>query len=126
MPFIRLRYPRNWRSIALAHKERVGWMCEQCGVKHGERRTSSRGKPYSVVITVAHLDRYDTLNPDARLIALCQVCHLAYDREDNIVRRRANRWHHRLRRLKRQGQLVLFEHETAALVQGNAAVRSSD
>lgn len=127
MPFHQARYPSNWRTIASAYKERVGWRCEQCAVTHGTKRLSVQGRPYRVVITVAHLDRYDTLNPDARLVALCQVCHLAYDREDNLVRRRANRWQHRVRRLRRQGQLVLFaaEHETAALVQGNAAVGAS-
>lgn len=86
----RRRYPPNWEEIALAIKERAGWCCEWCGVAHGTWRTSRKGKPYQVVMTVAHLgipypdgrpgnrdDKWD-VRPE-NLACLCQSCHRRYD-----------------------------------------------
>jgi len=55
------------------------------------RGTNARGwwNPIKVILTVAHLD-HDETNPHPdpkRLRALCQRCHLTYDREDNLRRR---------------------------------------
>ncbi|GAB3334237.1 hypothetical protein ACFQT0_19620 [Hymenobacter humi] len=61
----------------------------------GEPQGMARGSEYNVrkvvkiIITVAHLD-HDEENhhaPLERLAALCQRCHLNYDRRDNIRRR---------------------------------------
>lgn len=97
------RYPANWKAISLAIRERAGWRCEWCGAVHGQPHfvTGSR-----VVLTVAHLG---VLRPDGslgnkhdkqdvrseNLAALCQRCHLNYDRTDHIAARR----HNRLRRI---------------------------
>src|SRR5947209_1339437 len=71
-------YPAQWQEMAWACKERAGWCCEACGVAHGEWVLSARGEPYEVRLAAAHLD-HDPWNPDARLRALCQACHLRYD-----------------------------------------------
>jgi len=86
----RLRYPPNWEETALAIKERAAWCCEWCGVAHGTWRISRKGKPYQVVMTVAHLgipypdgrpgnrdDKWD-VRPE-NLACLCQACHRRYD-----------------------------------------------
>ena len=54
MPFQRSLYPKNWKEISLARREAAGWKCEWCGAAQGEEKTSARGKPYKVVLTVAH------------------------------------------------------------------------
>ncbi len=86
----RRRYPPNWEEIALTIKERAGWCCEWCGVAHSTWRSSRKGKPYQVVMTVAHLgipypdgrpgnrdDKWD-VRPE-NLACLCQSCHRRYD-----------------------------------------------
>lgn len=74
----KLKYPPNWKEMARGCKERAGWCCEWCGSAHGMERIGARGKPYKVILTVHHPDG-DTENPDARIIALCQACHLRDD-----------------------------------------------
>jgi len=98
----RRRYPPNWEEIALAVKERAGWCCEWCGVAYGTWRISRKGKPYKVVMTVAHLgvpypdgrpgnrdDRWDVRREN--LLALCQSCHLRLDLEDHITHAKETR-----------------------------------
>jgi hypothetical protein len=78
--------------------------CEWCGAAHGlpNPKTGSR-----VVLTVAHLgtpypDGTPASKGDKRdvrpenLAALCQSCHLAYDRRDNIATAKTNRKRRRL------------------------------
>ncbi len=51
-----------------------------------------------VVLTIAHLD-HDVENwqvKDERLAALCQRCHLNYDRQDNHRKKRIKRYSHSL------------------------------
>lgn len=36
MPMDRSRYPVNWDEIATSVKERAGWKCEECRLRHGE------------------------------------------------------------------------------------------
>lgn len=62
----------------------------------GERLGLMRGSEYdsrnivTVVLTVAHLDHNEANNVPDNLLALCQRCHFAHDRADNLQRRRAN------------------------------------
>lgn len=51
-----------------------------------------------IILTIAHLD-HDVENhqvQDERLAALCQKCHLDYDRENNTNKRRVKRYKHSL------------------------------
>lgn len=93
-------YPPGWRKMSLRIRfGRAKGRCEWCGAAHGRHhpRTGS-----IVVLTTAHLG---TPFPDGRpadksdkrdvrgenLAALCQCCHLAFDRADNIAAAKLNR-----------------------------------
>lgn len=64
-------------------RERAGWQCEH--VVNGERCTAKQDEPHPitgsiVVLTVAHLDHTPENCADDNLEAMCQRCHLRYDR----------------------------------------------
>lgn len=88
MPIDYKRYPRDWHQrIRPAVLARAQNKCEFCGAQNYQPHpvTGSR-----VVLTLAHLD-HDEQNPSPsldRLRALCQRCHLAYDRDDNQRRKK--------------------------------------
>ncbi len=88
-------YPDNWEEISLKIRKRAKGQCEcegfcglhcgdRCKEKQGEAAKWARGK---IMLTVAHL----THNPqDSRpkyLKAMCQRCHLRYDRLYKSARR---------------------------------------
>lgn len=88
-PENRARYPADWPVISLRiRKDRAGDRCEcqgECGHDHGGRCPEINGQPHSVtssivVLTVAHLDDTPENCADENLRAMCQRCHLAYDR----------------------------------------------
>ena len=74
----RARYPAEWSVISLWIRVCAGWRCEWCPAEQGEPHpvTGSR-----VVLTVAHLDHMPENVTPGNLRALCQRCHLAYDRD---------------------------------------------
>lgn len=93
MPVDYSRYPADWHEISKALRAKAGNRCEWCGAANGQPhpRTGSR-----VVLTVAHLgaplpgsrypwgdahDKHDVRT--CNLAALCQACHLGYDRDDH-------------------------------------------
>jgi len=74
------RYPRNWRELAIACKERANWRCEVCGVTQRTERISQRtGVVYKVFLHAAHTTLHDTSNPNPPLQALCPTCHGRHD-----------------------------------------------
>jgi 5-methylcytosine-specific restriction endonuclease McrA len=78
MPFRKELYPTNWKEISLRIRERAGWKCEFCGAENYKPHPITGSK---VVLTVAHLDHNPQNCADENLRALCQRCHLSYDRE---------------------------------------------
>ena len=87
------RYPKDWKAISTAIRARSGGRCEcegECGLHrthpgprrcvelHGEPAKWAKGK---VVLTVAHLDHTPENCDEKNLKAMCQGCHLHYDRE---------------------------------------------
>lgn len=124
----RERYPANWREISERIRfARAAGRCEckgECGRDHDhytvaailtmprdlarpERRcTAQHGHPHpvtgsTVVLTVAHLDHQPENCDDDNLRAMCQRCHLAYDRD-----------HHRSTRRGRKAIGDLFDERT--------------
>jgi len=100
------------------------WTCQQCGRKHGQLREKKKGKGYCKVrVQVHHPDR-DTENPDARLILLCDLCHITS--RDDIPERDKNA--KRTRNLKKKkareksGQLDLFDEHGYFIMQVNAPI----
>jgi len=115
MPIDYKNYPDNWKTeIRPRILERDNHQCKFCKVKNyatgwrvkdgenqGEFVSCSMDvideviprdcKPIKIVLTVAHLDHKLELHDDTNLAALCQRCHLEYDRAQNIINRRKNK-----------------------------------
>jgi hypothetical protein len=100
MPFIKERYPANWKEISLRIRERDGWRCKFCGVSADSINPITGSL---VVLTVAHLgipypdgrpgNKHDKMDVrDENLAALCQRCHLNYDRDEHIANAAYTRW----------------------------------
>jgi 5-methylcytosine-specific restriction endonuclease McrA len=86
MPIDYTRYPPNWKEIRARILERARNCCEGCGIEN--YAINARGA--KVVLTIAHLD-HDPENwdvTDERLKALCQACHLGYDRTRHVRKRK--------------------------------------
>lgn len=92
-PENRDRYPIDWPAISAGVKERAGWRCECCGEcgrprDHltAEGRCGNRhlqpayGTGSRVILTTAHLDHTPENCDPENLRAMCQGCHLHYDR----------------------------------------------
>jgi hypothetical protein len=92
-------YPADWKDISARIRfERAQNVCEcggrcdrhdgACGARNRDPHpvTGSR-----VVLTVAHLDHDPTHNKEDNLRAMCQRCHLAYDRVQHRKTREARR-----------------------------------
>ena len=110
-------YPANWKEIRARILERENNRCKFCLVPNYEIvyrpiKGSSDWKimpegseadmlvefePHikftKIILTIAHLD-HDKHNHDVsddRLAALCQRCHLLYDMDRHVAKRKANR-----------------------------------
>ena len=96
----RARYPADWPEISRRIRfGRARGHCEWCGAEHGKPHPNTKS---IVVLTVAHLNHTpEDVRPE-NLAALCQRCHLNYDRQRHIAKARRNR---RLRR----GEMPLFD-----------------
>ena len=90
-PENRARYPKDWTAISLQIRTvRAAGRCEcrgECGRGTHDGRCTNRngceayGTGSRVVLTVAHLDHTpENCHPD-NLRAMCQGCHLHYDRD---------------------------------------------
>lgn len=101
-PEMRALYPSDWEAISQRIRfDRASGRCEcdgRCG-RHPDPCVAVHGAPHpvtgsKVVLTVAHLDHHPPNCADLNLLAMCQRCHLAYDREH----------HHRTRRQRHAGR----------------------
>jgi hypothetical protein len=90
-PENRSRYPRDWKAIRASILARAGHRCEgspafpNCRAVNGEPHpvTGSR-----VVLTIAHLDHQSENCSPENLKAMCQRCHLHFDRHHHAETRR--------------------------------------
>lgn len=106
-------YPDNWNELALRCKEQARWKCEECGVAHGtELIGEKRGNVYRVRITAAHMD-HDPENPNPRLKALCEACHLKYDRFLHGGNARRTHYRKAYEAMRDAGQIDLFGEEAS-------------
>lgn len=103
MPCDYSKYPKDWKQIRAEILGRAFYRCEcegECGLHrttpgprrcvemHQEKAVFARG---SILLTIAHLD-HDTSNNDREnLKALCQRCHLRYDRDHHAKNSAATR-----------------------------------
>lgn len=123
MPFDASRYPVNWQAISLRIRERDGWQCKFCGAIQGEPHPLTGSK---VILTVAHLgvpypdgtpgnphDKMDVR--DENLAALCQRCHLNYDRAEHLLNAAYTRWCKKVK----TGQLFFIPFDDPRLTGGS-------
>jgi hypothetical protein len=84
------RYPADWKRIATAIKDRAGWRCEcegECGRgTHvgrcpNEHHKTAYDTESDVILTTAHLNHIPEDCRPENLKAMCQGCHLHYDRD---------------------------------------------
>jgi 5-methylcytosine-specific restriction endonuclease McrA len=97
----RARYPKNWREISKAVRQRNNGCCEWCDVPNGETiQRDADGdwhlypalpdaEPVRVVLTVAHLDHNPENCDPSNLRSLCQRCHNRYDAKHRAAGRKA-------------------------------------
>jgi 5-methylcytosine-specific restriction endonuclease McrA len=83
MPIDYKKYPSNWKTeIRPSILERDNYCCAFCGIANYGSRWSPNGKKMTlIVLTIAHLDHDITNNCPSNLKALCQKCHLSYDKD---------------------------------------------
>ena len=121
-PENRARYPENWPGISKAIKDRAGWRCEcegECGRPGCAGRCPNRhGRPSVgtgsvVVLTAAHLNHTPEDCRPENLKAMCQGCHLRYDREHHAQTRAQTR----VAEQAAAGQFALFPADDAATPQ---------
>jgi hypothetical protein len=107
MPVDMNRYPKNWPQISLRIRLRAEGICEcegECGAHHGRCTASNYGlHPVTgskVIFTVAHLgvdlpdgtkgNKHNKMDVrDENLKAMCQYCHLNFDRDEHLENRKA-------------------------------------
>lgn len=112
MPMDATRYPANWKEISLHIRNRDGWVCKWCGAENGKPNPVTGSK---VILTVAHLgtqhddgtpgNKHDKMDVrECNLAALCQRCHLNFDRDEHAT----NAAKTRMRKRLQSGQMELI------------------
>jgi 5-methylcytosine-specific restriction endonuclease McrA len=121
-PIERARYPKDWKAISQRIRARADGQCEcagECGLHRdhpGPRRCTERnGEPAQwargkVMLTVAHLNHTPEDCRPENLKAMCQRCHLRYDRDLHAVNSAATR-----RKKKNNGELFPIADYTPAI-----------
>ena len=115
MPIDYSKYPPDWSERRERILERAGYCCEWCGASNHATHPETGS---FVILTVAHLD-HDPENwdvSDERMAALCQRCHLNYDRNDRAAREIAAR---------EAGQITLFGGTAMTFTEYQAEARKT-
>ncbi len=116
-------YPKDWKAISLAARDRAGNCCEgspaypECRVANGEPHPATQSR---VILTVAHLDHDPANCAPANLKAWCNRCHLTYDAQHHAKNAAITR---RQRKLDAGAQELLAvpdEHEAYSSRGGKA------
>ena len=101
-PDMARRYPADWalrRRFIIEYRARG--RCEWCSAENGQPHPDTGS---GVVLTLAHVfDKRPEVANLLNLAALCQRCHLNWDRREH----NSNRIRNRIARLMRQGQIPL-------------------
>jgi len=82
-----------WLEFKVSWKDRVQRMWrDQLGLPRGSRRPKgTKVRRVKIVLTIAHLDQTPGHDHDDNLAAMCQWCHLSYDREQHMKNGRETR-----------------------------------
>ena len=98
------RYPKNWKEIRKRILKRARNQCEWCDAKNHEPHPITGSE---VVLTIAHMDHTPENCDPKNLRAMCQRCHLRYDRHHHAATARKTR---ETKRLKREPLLPMGGH----------------
>lgn len=79
-------YHPDWKWIRRQILDQADHACEFCGVANYSMRGSTR-----IVLTIAHLNHDIRDNDPSGLRALCQKCHLNWDRDHHLTNAAATR-----------------------------------
>ena len=80
---------QQWRTLSrYVRFTRAKGRCEHCGALAGQRNLFTGG---TIELAAAHLNHTPGDDRTSNLQALCQACHLNYDRTDNVRRARLTR-----------------------------------
>ena len=110
MPIDYSKYPPDWKErIRPEILKRAKYKCENCGAPHKSFRVDvSKGCVYylnsedakqenklgikttRIILTISHQDHNIMNNEYNNLKALCQKCHLKYDKELHLMNRKIN------------------------------------
>jgi hypothetical protein len=85
------RYPKDWRQRRASVLERARHRCEGSPRYPDCRAENYQPHPVTgsrVILTIAHLDHTPEHNDPRNLRAMCQRCHLTYDRAHHQETRR--------------------------------------
>ena|SRR5256885_1297469 len=102
----REEYHPNFARRARWHKKRTKYTCEKCGTKQGETRLNKSGQTYKVMVSASHIN-HDPGNARAKLIILCQVCHLEHDVFEHARKARSTYYRKERDKKLQAGQLEL-------------------
>ena len=88
-------------------KEATGWLCQDCGARHGTLIERPDGSYYRVTLTLAHLNHCPWDNDPENLRVLCAPCHLRHDRPHHVEESAKTRNRKTAEAQQRAGQLRL-------------------
>ena len=83
-PENKARYPKDWMAISASVRDRARQCCEGSPAYPDCRAVNGCSHPVTgsrVVLTVAHLDHTPENCAPENLRAMCQRCHLTYDKD---------------------------------------------
>lgn len=85
-------YPKRWREIREAVKERAQHRCEVCGIEEGTIQVSRHtGRRYILYLHAAHLGDHPCDGRLRHLRCLCPACHMRLDRQHESQTRKSAR-----------------------------------
>lgn len=107
----RQNYPAEWHDVIRPEiLKRAKYKCENCGLVHRKtylfypytnpilidkeelQEAKANGeKAYTIFLQISHQDHDTTNNDYSNLKALCQKCHLNYDRNFHKLVRKSNK-----------------------------------
>lgn len=75
-------YPKHWKKLAKAIKEKANWCCQKCGrvCLLKSEKPPDNIKPRAYNLQVHHFNMNPADNRVENLICLCSGCHLGYHR----------------------------------------------
>jgi hypothetical protein len=112
-------YPKRWREIREAVKERAHYRCEECGIEEGTIQISRHtGRRYILYLHAAHLGDNPRDGHQRNLRCLCPACHMRLDRHHESQARKSAR--------RRGYQITTTDRLVAALALAGLSITETE